>query len=102
MRNLIFCAFAAWLAGAVGTAAADAERGAALAERWCSSCHVVAANAPGGDAGPAFASVANRDGQTVGGLMAWLFEPHPPMPDLRLSPADYRDLAQYIMSLRRE
>lgn len=88
----------------LGTAAAadDAERGRALAESWCVGCHVVGPDMPGGDAGPAFSTVANRQGQTLGGIRAWLFEPHPPMPDLLLSPADYRDLAAYIMSLRQE
>ena len=35
-------------------------------------------------------------------LVAWLFEPHPPMPDLQLSPAEFRDIAAYVMSLRTE
>lgn len=82
--------------------AQDAGRGRALAEAWCTSCHVVAPNAAGGDVGPAFATVANRAGQTLGGITAWLFEPHPPMPDLQLSPADFRDIGAYIMSLRKE
>ena len=86
----------------LGTAAAanDVERGQALAGRWCTSCHVIAPDEPGGDVGPAFETVANREGQTLGGTTAWLFEPHPPMPDLQLSPAEFRDLAAYITSLR--
>ena len=88
----------------LGTSAAadDVERGRALAERWCASCHVIAPDEPGGDVGPAFETVANREGQTLGGTVAWLFEPHPPMPDLQLSPAEFRDLAAYVMSLRTE
>jgi mono/diheme cytochrome c family protein len=87
---------------ALGTAAAadDGARGRALAERWCVGCHVIAPEATGGDIGPSFASVANREGQTLGGITAWLFEPHPPMPDLQLSPAEFNDLAAYIMSLQ--
>jgi mono/diheme cytochrome c family protein len=94
---------AALIVTVTGVAAAeDAERGRALAEAWCTSCHVVAPEASGGDLGPAFETVANREGQTLGGITAWLFEPHPPMPDLQLSPADFRDLAAYIMSLRQQ
>ena len=88
--------------GASAAGAQDAERGRALAERWCADCHVVAPGQGGGDIGPAFGTVANREGQTLGGIMAWLFEPHPPMPDLLLSPAEFRDLAAYIVSLREE
>ena len=88
--------------GSSEAGAQDAERGRALAERWCADCHVVAPEQGGGDIGPAFGTVANRKGQTLGGIMAWLFEPHPPMPDLLLSPAEFRDLAAYIMSLREE
>lgn len=93
---------AALTASVAGAAAEDAERGRALAESWCASCHVVAPDGAGGDIGPAFETVANREGQTLGGIAAWLFEPHPPMPDLQLSPAEFRDLAAYIMSLRQE
>ncbi len=102
MRSACLCAAALIVAGTAAASAEDAERGGRLAEAWCSGCHVVAPDAGGGDAGPAFETVANREGQTLGGIMAWLFEPHPPMPDLRLSPAEYRDLAAYIMSLRGE
>lgn len=104
MRRLCLGALALMIAAA-GVAAAqdqDVERGRALAGAWCSSCHVVAPNEAGGDVGPAFETVANREGQTLGGTMAWLFAPHPPMPDLLLSPAEYRDLAAYVMSLRQE
>jgi mono/diheme cytochrome c family protein len=89
------------LLGAESTMAQDIDRGNALAERWCADCHVVGPG-QGGDVGPAFETVANREGQTPRGIMAWLFEPHPPMPDLLLSPAEFRDLAAYIMSLREE
>jgi mono/diheme cytochrome c family protein len=102
MRSACFGAAALIVAGTAAASAEDAERGRQLAEAWCTSCHVVAPNEAGGDAGPAFETVANREGQTLGGIMAWLFEPHPPMPDLKLSPAEYRDLAAYIMSLRQE
>ena len=102
MRIALLGAMALIVSGPVSAAAQDAGRGRALAERWCASCHVVARNGAGRDIGPAFETVANREGQTLGGTTAWLFEPHPPMPDLQLSPADFRDLAAYIMSLREE
>jgi len=78
----------------------DADRGHALALRWCVTCHVVAPAEPGGDAGPTFASVANRPGQTEQGIRNWLADTHPPMPDLNLAPTEFDDLAAYNMSLR--
>ena len=102
MRRAIPGAAALILLGAATAGAQDLDRGRALAERWCATCHVVGPEHPGGDAGPTFEAVANRDGQTLGGILAWLFEPHPPMPDMLLSPFEYGDLAAYIMSLREE
>jgi mono/diheme cytochrome c family protein len=78
----------------------DANRGHDLALRWCVACHVVAPDAPGGDAGPTFASVATRPGQSEQGIRNWLADPHPPMPDLNLATTEFDDLAAYIMSLR--
>ena len=89
-------------ASVTGASAGDVERGRMLAEDLCAACHVVGPETPGGASGPVFEAVANRAGQTLGGTTAWLFEPHPPMPDLLLSPAEFRDLASYIMSLRDE
>ena len=79
--------------------AGNIERGRALSLRWCISCHVVAPDATGGDAGPAFASLASLPGQTEQALRNWLAEPHPPMPDLDLTAVEFNDLAVYIMSL---
>ena len=101
MRRAILAAAALIVCGTAVASAQDVKRGEALSERWCVTCHIVAPNAQGGDAGPSFQSVANRENQTEGGITAWLFEPHPPMPDLKLSPAEFRDIAAYIMSLRK-
>jgi mono/diheme cytochrome c family protein len=88
------------LAGTATANAGDVERGHNLALRWCVSCHVVAPDATGGDAGPAFASVASRSGQTEQALRNWLADPHPPMPDPGLAVTEFDDIASYIMSLK--
>jgi mono/diheme cytochrome c family protein len=88
------------VAGIQAAYAGDIERGRALSLRWCVSCHVVAPDAAGSDAGPAFASLASRPGQTEQALRNWLAEPHPPMPELDLTAAEFDDLAVYIMSLK--
>lgn len=80
----------------------DPMRGLNLAERWCAKCHVIGPKATGGDAGPAFVTVAGRKGQSADNVRMWLADPHPPMPDFDLTATEYDDLAAYIMSLRDE
>jgi mono/diheme cytochrome c family protein len=99
MRAILLLS-AVLLAGAPTAYAGDVERGRALSLRWCVSCHVVAPDTTGSDAGPAFASLASLPGQSEQALRNWLAEPHPPMPELDLTAAEFDDLAVYIMSLK--
>jgi len=81
-------------------AAGDAEAGKALAAQWCQSCHVIAPGGPkASDSAPSFQQVAQDPATTEGGLRAWLFDPHPPMPNLNLSQPQIDDLTAYILSL---
>lgn len=77
----------------------DITRGEALSKRWCVSCHVIGPDVQGGDAGPSFISVAERDGADAGKIETWLADPHPVMPDPGLAKPEYKDIAAYIMSL---
>ena len=81
-------------------AAGDAAAGQRLAEQWCRSCHLIA---PGegrtSDGAPAFQAVAEDPATTADGLRAWLFSPHPPMPNFDLSQREIDDLTAYILSL---
>jgi len=75
-------------------------RGHMLAERWCTSCHVVDLEGEGGDAGPAFVSIASRPTVTEKSIHDWLSVPHTTMPEfLNLVETDFNDIASYIMSL---
>ena len=76
---------------------AEAERGRELALRWCTQCHVIAPDEPGGDAGPAFTTLMAERSEP--GLRAWLFQPHPPMPDLDLSGDEIDAILAYIRTL---
>lgn len=84
---------------ALADEAEDIAKGKELAQRWCSDCHVIGPETAGGDAGPTFESVARRPGTTEEGVLRWLAEPHPPMPDLHLTAADAEVLSAYIFSL---
>ncbi len=91
--------------GLAGSAVADEEdvaRGLALAERWCTECHVIGTDVAGGDAGPSFVSVANRWFQTERSIESWLAAPHPPMPAFNFGALETDALAQYIMTLVKE
>jgi len=98
LRALLVSTVAVTLAG--GSAAADPERGRLLAQRWCVGCHVIGPDTPGGDAGPALPTVARRLGTSFESLRNWLADPHPPMPDLKLSATEFDDIADYILSLK--
>lgn len=77
--------------------AADPEKGATLARRWCAFCHVVAPDQRTGNPDvPTFASIAKRPDFRPERLSAFLREPHPVMPGMALSRAETDDLATYI------
>ena len=82
-------------------ASADARRGQALAEEWCSSCHAVAPNAARNPAAPAFAEIAAEPSATEYGLRVFLRTPHATMPNFVLKPNEIDDIVSYIRALRR-
>src|SRR5512136_1826383 len=82
-------------------AAADAEHGKVLAQRWCAECHLVASDQQRANADVAtFTSLARRPDFNAAQLAFFLLDPHPKMPDLSLSRAEAGDLAAYIGSLK--
>jgi len=87
-----------------GAAQMDVTEGKALAEAWCSSCHVVSPTprvqsvAPGSP--PDFSAVARAPTTTEQALTVFLQVPHPPMPDFQMSRSQVSALVSYILSLR--
>jgi mono/diheme cytochrome c family protein len=76
-------------------------KGKAIAERWCSSCHVVSdGQAEASSDAPAFAAIASRPQAEIDALRGFLADPHPPMPNLSLTREEIRDILAYISSLR--
>jgi len=81
-------------------AAGLASTGKDIALKWCASCHVVTEGQESASADvPAFASIAERYGEEIGALEAFLADPHPVMPDMSLTRQEIRDLLAYIDSL---
>jgi len=82
-------------------AAADAQHGKDLAQRWCAECHLVASDQARASADVAtFASVARRQDLGAAQLAFFLLDPHPKMPNLSLTRVEAADLAAYIASLK--
>jgi len=82
--------------------AADAKQGKAIAERWCSGCHVVGheQKSASNDQAPTFASLAARADFNTDRLAFLLLKPHPNMPQLSLGRSEIVDLAEYILTLK--
>jgi mono/diheme cytochrome c family protein len=80
------------------------KEGTVLAERLCSTCHVMEGVSSGAaSAGvPSMRGLANLAGQTAQRIRNVLINPHPPMPDVRLSNPEIDRLLAYIDSLRAE
>jgi|LNFM01.1.fsa_nt_gb mono/diheme cytochrome c family protein len=81
------------------------KEGAVIAERLCSSCHVMADGVGPGTAKeglPSFKGIANRPDQTAARIRNVLILPHATMPDVRLSNPEIDGLIAYVDSLRAE
>jgi mono/diheme cytochrome c family protein len=80
-----------------GAFAADAERGATIAARWCAACHMAAPGQGRSDAAPPdFAKIGRQPDLDARKLSAFLMTPHPRMPDMSLSRQQIDDLVAFI------
>jgi mono/diheme cytochrome c family protein len=87
---------------AIPTLAADAANGKRLAERWCSSCHVVSSEQLQASADvPSFSAIARQPGFDAGRLALFLLDPHPKMPSMSLTRGEAADIADYVKTLGR-
>ena len=73
-----------------------------LADAWCKDCHAVEAATSGARAGPPdFTTIANRPSTTALSLKVFFKTSHRRMPNLIIAPDQADDLANYILSLKR-
>ncbi|HUC60570.1 MAG TPA: cytochrome c [Alphaproteobacteria bacterium] len=95
---LLFLAFAvvALVESVSGAEVGDAARGAALAERWCASCHAMPGQSQASDTAPSIDALAHDPKTTPDFLRGFLAQPHKPMPPLSLSRAQIEDLVAYF------
>jgi mono/diheme cytochrome c family protein len=92
---------AASLSLLLNAAVADPTNGERLAKRWCSACHVVAADQSRASADvPPFATIAQDPGFSSAKLAFFLLDPHPKMPSMALTRREATDIADYIATFR--
>jgi len=75
------------------------DQGKALAQKQCSSCHVVDGQGGGSDAAPSFSSIATTRGDEF--LHTWLIKPHGNMPPVDLTNEQTNSIIAYIESLKK-
>ena len=86
-----------------GMAAADAENGQRIAERWCAACHIVSPGQQQASAdAPPFAEIGARPNFNEAQIAFFLLDPHPKMPNMSLTRREADDLAAYIKKVGRE
>lgn len=85
---------------AQGQSRGDAIRGAALADSWCKSCHIVdkKGNGTAIDPAPPFPQIAKDPKKTTAYLKNWLGTSHPQMPNFNLGRREVEDLIAHIRS----
>ena len=84
------------------TKADEVEKGRALAERLCASCHMQPDQGEkrGPSGLPGFSAIASRSGQTHEAIVKWLRSRPSIMPDHHLTWDEADSLAEFIMSLK--
>lgn len=92
------------MAGPAAAAGGNAAAGAALADIWCASCHVVRYGQTQGQSdAPSFPSIARRAIDPSPEWIAFtLLAPHPLMPEVSLTQAQARELSAYFKTLEKE
>lgn len=89
------------LAAAPAATADQIADGRDLAKRWCTGCHIVGPGIPGGAVGLTFEQIVAKPGRNSTTLFEFLLSPHPPMPDLDLTPEESTALTAYMLSLKK-
>lgn len=100
-RCLIYSAAVLALFAGNRALAQDIDNGRRISERSCAACHLI--GIPAGKAGRAiaFPAIAAKPGISADIVASFLLMPHVAMPGLPLSQNDARDVAAFVMSLKK-
>jgi mono/diheme cytochrome c family protein len=99
MRVALAVSFIAGLTIAGPANADSVSNGRDLAQRWCSSCHVVGPDMKGADTAPPFTVIARKNATNPAWVRSWLATTHPKMPSFDLAREQVDDIVAYLGSL---
>ncbi len=81
-------------------AAQNVENGRRLSERWCVECHAIRP-APGKSKAQSFVAIAAKETISAEMIASFLRLPHATMPNVPLHGNDARDIAAFVMSMKK-
>ncbi|WP_346914892.1 c-type cytochrome [uncultured Roseibium sp.] len=81
-------------------AGGSVERGKAVIEQWCRTCHQQAGDTPNPDMAPPYEQIVLRPDHTRAYFMQFLKEDHFPMTTYRLFDSEREDVVAYLMALQ--
>lgn len=82
-------------------AGGNAERGQAVIEQWCRTCHQRAGDKPDPDMAPPYEKIVLRPDHTRAYFKKFLKEDHFPMTTYRLFDREKADVVAYLMALQK-
>jgi mono/diheme cytochrome c family protein len=91
----------ALFAGINLASAQNIENGRRLSERWCTECHAIGPEPSKRHRARPFISIATKENITAEMIASYLRLPHATMPNLPLSQQDARDIAAFIMDMKK-
>jgi mono/diheme cytochrome c family protein len=89
------------LGGSAAALAQDVENGRRLSARWCSECHAIGPAQGKGGRSISFAAIAARQDLSSDMISSFLLMPHSTMPNMPLRRKDARDIAAFIMEMKK-
>jgi len=90
------------LSGGMQAALAQSvENGERLSQRWCSECHAIGPTSDKIYKAPSFAVIAAKNAIDADMVASFLLLPHATMPNLPLTRKDARDIALFIVDMKK-
>ena len=87
--------------GSAATYAQDVENGQRLSQRWCTACHAIGTPTAKTSRIISFAAIAEKPGISAEMIASFLLLPHSTMPSLPMKEQDAKDVAAFIMKMKK-
>jgi mono/diheme cytochrome c family protein len=89
------------LLGSTAALAQEVKNGQRLSERWCADCHAIGTPTTRVGRTIPFAAIAEKPGMSAQMIASFLMLPHATMPNPPLRESDARDIAAFIMQMKK-